>query len=298
MKNVITNTMKLSGFIAALSFTACTNTIPAVGELSSKRPVDAAPIADEPQQPVEDNRDFKLEKTVQALSAMQSVAIVTCANGTKGLRVVDELGNTDDVACGGDRGLTGATGATGAQGPQGPQGAAGANGVDGAQGPQGIAGASGAKKFMAYNSDGTATGLVNVSADGNITGTTTLYQESSGLVIVYGRQTNTAAPDAIYINAGSYVFYTTSNCTGQIYAVNFAAYANTLFKLQMDNKYYKTTALNPTSPIASRWNGSSCEAYTTATALVNYVGITMVGSGALPSGIPATVKSPMKIVLE
>lgn len=284
MKNVYSNTLKTILLLFSVSyFTACTN----------RTGVNLDPLTQPSEQ--EPAPGVNLDKTVQALGAMQSVAIVTCNNGTKGLRVVDEQGNTDDVACGGDRGLTGATGS---QGIQGIQGIAGANGANGAQGIQGPAGASGAKKFMAYNSDGTATGLVNVSADGNITGTTTLYQESSGLVIVYGRQTNVTAPDAIYINAGSYIYYTSSNCTGQIYAVNFAAYANTLFKLQMDNKYYKTTGLNPTLAIASRWNGTSCEAFTTSTALVNYVGITMVGSGSLPAGIPLTVKSPMKIVLE
>lgn len=279
MKNVFTNTMKTMGLIAALSFTACTNVIPSVSKISE--PSESQPIVN-------------VDKTVQALNAMQSVSIVTCANGTKGLRVVDVNGNTEDVACGGDRGLTGATGA---QGPQGIQGVAGVNGADGAVGPQGPAGASGAKRFVAYNNDGTATGMTYVSDSGMITGEVKLYQESTGLVVNYGMPNHATDANTIRTNATTYVYYATSNCTGQMYGVWNVGNKDTLFKLSMDNKYYKTTGVSPAT-IASRWNGTACDTSFTPAAMVNYTGFTMVGTGALPAGIPLTIKAPLKIVLE
>lgn len=288
MKNVFTNTMKVSGLIAALAFTACTNRTMSIDSLSGKAPSDdtTAPIvAPTPE------RDFKLEKTVAALNAMQSVAIVTCANGTKGLRVVDEQGNIDDVACGGDKGDAGAQGP---QGPQGVQGVAGAAGATGATGPQGPAGASGVKRLRAYNSDGTPTGMTYVVGEGT-TGTVTLYHEASGLSVIYGRSLHPNFPNQI-ANTTNSLLYTTANCTGDAHMSFNVSVGNAVFRLD-GGKYYKSTGVNPPSLATSRWDGTACQVTSSGGSVNHYVQVVEIGT-TLPAGIPTTIKDPLKLVFE
>lgn len=232
----------------------------------------------------------------EALNQAITVTPTTCSNGKFGLHVVLADGTALDVACGGSQGQMGAMGYQGPVGATGAAGSVGATGATGAQGPQGPAGSGITKRMMAYNNDGTATGMMYLQGDQLISGTVYLYHEASGYTVAYGKAGHTAYPEAIASTTTGSLMYTTANCTGTAYMAFFMPVANVLFRNPAMNKYYKTTGRHLTGTIASRFDGTSCQVSSSAGDAFMFVEVSEVAS--LPAGIPTSIKEPMSLKFE
>ncbi|WP_374030009.1 collagen-like protein [Bdellovibrio bacteriovorus] len=232
MKHVSLNMLKSGLLLVVPLFVSCTNRTG-----FNTKPIDS-PSLEQPEPP-------KLDKTIQALNALQSVTIVTCANGTKGLRVVDSQGNSDDVACGGDRGPQGVAGNDGV-GIAGPAGPVGPKGDTGSPGP------AGGQAYKLYDADNTLlNNLIFYAKSGSGGSVSVLLQNTQN-----GYIGNFAAPGWTYdsnVAVGAriidsfFIFYENSNCTGNKFRLmaSTSMEGNMAYKHLNGKEYIMTGASRP-----------------------------------------------------